>query len=663
VAGILRMKQGDDIRAPRLRLERLEDRVLFNGAPVIVPFDAATPATWLDANLTSVTASLKGPGTGEVWLPSGGQGDAARIELTGTTAKSSLTIAPATKGASTTVLDIAITGSLGKLTAPATTLGGNLTVSGSVAKLALGNVADQHRISLGLDPLVKSLSLAFGSVTDATLTSLMGIKSLKVVEWLDTDAIADAITAPWIGSLSAMGLMGDPAHPGHFQAGMELDGSGNPKQTLGKVAIAGTFADAAWQVTGGMGKASVGRWGAGAVLAVGVDPGPDGRFFTADDAITHGVLNGLTVGAFDTAGTDFFGITAAKLGKLTLAGLRLATPDLPFAQGDFRVLWAPDALHKGVALPLWNETVDLAQLNASLANLKALGVNWVELNVFWFQDNIASTAIAPDFTRWSASDSSVRAAIDAVHAQGMRVMLKPLVDLRNDPTHWRGDIPGSAEWFTGVQGYGALLNHWAAIAEEKGVELLCVGTELVTASAQEAAWRAVIAGVRARYSGHLVYAANQGGTASAAQENIVWWDALDYIGLDAYYPLTTKTNPAVGELQAAWAARAAMIDAWLASLDPADRKPVLFTEVGYRSWDGANMDPATQAGKGDLNVDLQEQADCYTALLSTLWRQEPWLMGVYWWNWEVDPNPTWEAVNWYTPQGKPAQAVIGQYYA
>ncbi|HPD14365.1 MAG TPA: hypothetical protein PLE19_05415 [Planctomycetota bacterium] len=646
-----------------LRLEPLEGRVLLNGAPVIVPFDAATPVTWLDANLTAVTASLKGPGAGQVWLPAGGQGDATRIELTGTTAKSSLTITPAAKGATTTVLDVAVAGSLGKLTAPAVTLGGNLTLTGSVGKLTLGNVADQHLISLGLDPLVRSVSLAFGRVSDATLTSLMGIKSLQAIEWLDTDAVADTITAPWIGSLAATGLKGDPTHPGHFEAGLELDGSGNPKQTLGKAAIAGTLADATWHVTGSVGKASVGRWGGGAVLAVGVDPGPDGQFFTADDAVTGGILKGLTAGALDTVHTSLFGVTAAQVGKVTLAGLKLTPADLPFAQGDFRVLWAPDALHKGVALPLWNENVDLGQLNTSLANLKALGVNWVELNVFWFQDTIASTVIAPDFTRWSASDASVRAAIDAVHAQGMRVMLKPLVDLRNDPTHWRGNIPGSAEWFTGVQGYGAFLNHWAAIAEEKGVELLCVGTELVTASAQEAAWRAVVAGVRARYSGPLVYAANQGGTASATQENIAWWDALDYIGLDAYYPLTTKTNPTVAELQAAWAARAAMIDAWLASLDPADRKPVLFTEVGYRSWDGANMDPASQAGKGNANVDLQEQADCYTALFSTLWRQESWLMGVYWWNWEVDPNPVWEAANWYTPQGKPAQAVIGQYYA
>ena len=42
----------------------------------------------------------------------------------------------------------------------------------------------------------------------------------------------------------------------------------------------------------------------------------------------------------------------------------------------------------------------------------------------------------------------------------------------------------------------------------------------------------------APYTGPLTYAANHGNETSVG-----WWNDLDYIGIDAYYPLTNKNNP------------------------------------------------------------------------------------------------------------------------
>ena len=95
---------------------------------------------------------------------------------------------------------------------------------------------------------------------------------------------------------------------------------------------------------------------------------------------------------------------------------------------------AAGAGRKGVSLTLWDETVNLGQLSASLDNLAAIGGDEVGVNVWWFQDDINSTTIAPDFGLYSASDASVEAVIDAVHARGMQVMLKPLVDMRTSST-------------------------------------------------------------------------------------------------------------------------------------------------------------------------------------------------------------------------------------
>jgi hypothetical protein len=45
--------------------------------------------------------------------------------------------------------------------------------------------------------------------------------------------------------------------------------------------------------------------------------------------------------------------------------------------------------------------------------------------------------------------------------------------------------------------------------------------------------------MQSRYSGPLLYAANHGNEGSVA-----WWDAVDIIGVDAYYSLDpSNTNP------------------------------------------------------------------------------------------------------------------------
>jgi hypothetical protein len=57
--------------------------------------------------------------------------------------------------------------------------------------------------------------------------------------------------------------------------------------------------------------------------------------------------------------------------------------------------------------------------------------------------------------------------------------------------------------------------------------------------------------VRAAYAGQLTYAAN---AVSPADEftSVSFWPQVDLLGLDAYTPLTNKTNPTRPELVAAW---------------------------------------------------------------------------------------------------------------
>jgi glycosyl hydrolase family 113/subtilase family protein/beta-agarase/YXIM esterase-like protein/Big-like domain-containing protein/PKD domain-containing protein len=386
---------------------------------------------------------------------------------------------------------------------------------------------------------------------------------------------------------------------------------------------------------------------------------------TARDA-TRVSLEGVVVDTLSTAAgvvvTNVYTVTVAD-GQLTLHVEDLGGTDPNAVLNSLEISDLSLAMQKGVSLTLWSETVDTGLLATSLDGFAAAGGEWVGVNVWWFQENINSDVIAPDFTRWSASDASVRTVIDAIHARGMSVMLKPLVDLSNDPTHWRGQIVGDDAWFTTSGGYADFMAHFAQIADEKGVELFCIGTELDVTVAAETHWRMVVSDIKAIYSGPLVYATNQGGGGVVSQ-NPAWWDALDYIGIDAYYSLTAEDDPTVAELQAGWAAWADNIEAWHNGLDVNDRHPVLFTEIGYRSWDGTNKFPWSGSAKGSSNIDQQEQADCYTAVFDEIWGQESWLAGAYWWNWEVDPDyENGLYPNWFPIQDKPAEAVLAAGYA
>ena len=108
--------------------------------------------------------------------------------------------------------------------------------------------------------------------------------------------------------------------------------------------------------------------------------------------------------------------------------------------------------------------------------------------------------------------------------------------------------------------------------------------------------------VRARYDGELVYGANWGNPAIGNTVN--WWDAVDYVGIDAYYPLTGVNNPTPAQLQTAWTNRANQIETWRNSVAP--DKQVIFTEVGYQALDGANVVPY---GATSSTIDMREQAD------------------------------------------------------
>lgn len=301
----------------------------------------------------------------------------------------------------------------------------------------------------------------------------------------------------------------------------------------------------------------------------------------------------------------------------------------------------------------WHDEYLAPGAEAARAQLADTGPNWAGVLVTWYMDAPDSGTIVPDALR-TPSDAAVRRAIDDLRGRGLKVMLKPHVDVRDGS--WRGAIRprDTGGWFAS---YTDFIVHYAALAQASGVELFCVGTELATLSdaRRRRDWEAVVAAVRGVYGGPLTYAAN---ATSPGDEytSVSFWDRLDLMGIDAYAPLTGRTDPTRPELVAAWSRNrygqnmVAAFRNWQA----AHGKPVLMTEIGYRSADGTNRAPFDFTASAA--PDPAEQADCYAAVYEVWSRESSWMRGIFWWNWTVSPPGPGDTD--YTPQGKPAEAVL-----
>lgn len=307
-----------------------------------------------------------------------------------------------------------------------------------------------------------------------------------------------------------------------------------------------------------------------------------------------------------------------------------------------------EEFQKGVVYTSWGKT-ELASpaSDETLEHLNEIGVRHLGIMVVWYQDTIEEKCILPD-SKDTPDDAALAHAINKAHALGMKVMLKPHVDVKTG--QWRGDIIPSSEWFFSYKNY---LLYYAKLANQYNVELLSIGTELVntTTSNYQSEWEGIIKEIKKVYTGYLVYSANWD-----EYKTVGFWDKLDFVGIDAYFPLTAKKGPTKEELAAAWRGQGLEIDKWLK--ENKINKPVVFTEIGYCSADGTNIQPwSVLSNLPEKFIDQEEQADALDAMLSVC-SAYPWFKGLYWWNYF--PKKTWSPLG-YTIRGKKAEEVFSEW--
>lgn len=260
-------------------------------------------------------------------------------------------------------------------------------------------------------------------------------------------------------------------------------------------------------------------------------------------------------------------------------------------------------------------------------------------------------AIMPDPVgpeiRARAPEPRERELVEQAHAAGLRVLLKPHLWIDQS---WHGAVAmgSEADWRSFFTTYTAFMFAWARFAAENDVSALCVGTELDGTLSREREWRELIAAVRAVYPGRLVYAAHWDRI-----EDVPFWDALDAIGVNAYFPLDVRGDATLDALLAAWRP----ICADLERLSDRHARPIVFTEIGYRPLVGALARPWKADAVGEL--DLQLQARAYEAALTTF-EDQSWFGGLYWWEWFSESFRARSGPGWcgYSPQGNPAEDVL-----
>ena len=202
------------------------------------------------------------------------------------------------------------------------------------------------------------------------------------------------------------------------------------------------------------------------------------------------------------------------------------------------------------------------------------------------------------------------------------------------------DVPAEPTWDEWFASYREYLNHYAVIAEQEGVELFCVGCEMVMTDKKADHWRQTIREVRQHFTGPITYNCDK-----YQEDRLTWWDAVDVISSSGYYPLGS----------------------WPQQLDRIEKvvlkhqKPFIFLEAGCPSRSSSPARPNDWTLQGE--PDGHAQAIFYGEMMTAFKRT--WMDGFMLWDWPAILYPRESAASNtdYCIYGKPAEELVANVYA
>lgn len=251
------------------------------------------------------------------------------------------------------------------------------------------------------------------------------------------------------------------------------------------------------------------------------------------------------------------------------------------------------------------------------------------------------------------NDVSVVFASKAAQELGMKTMMKPQIYFGGS---WPGDVEmqNKEDWEMFFKHYRRWILHYALLAEIHEFDLLCLGTEFVHASIQHPeVWKKLAIDMRKIFSGKITYAANWGSEIEQISSDFA--QELDFIGVDCYYPLSKKEGASDKDLRKGFADTMKKLE----KISKANKKPIIFTEVGFRSIPMPWKQPHAEAP--DDQALQKDQARCYRVVLEAM-KDQDWQRGLIWWKWPSYMNYGNRSPRSFSPAGKEAAKVLKEYY-
>jgi len=276
----------------------------------------------------------------------------------------------------------------------------------------------------------------------------------------------------------------------------------------------------------------------------------------------------------------------------------------------------------------------------TLQAIQGVGAGWVSTHPY-ASIRADGTVRFREFSPDDPPDWLVR-PIQEAHALGMKIMIKPHLAYWGSPFSWRGEIDFDSreKWSRFWESY----TRWVVLLAEAagGADGFAVGTELTQTlgAGHEENWRSLIRQVRKCSDFPLTYAANW-----SHYQAVRFWDAVDVIGIQAYFPVTDQPSPDTNAIRTGWATRMEELRRY----SEMHNRMIVFTELGYNRSFSAAAEPWAYDVDG---VEAEKLQETLLRVALDAVEGEHRVAGVFLWKWFPDPHPVGRNFQLATPRLK-----------
>lgn len=287
---------------------------------------------------------------------------------------------------------------------------------------------------------------------------------------------------------------------------------------------------------------------------------------------------------------------------------------------------------EGVAFPRWGSHVygpndptwakDVAQMQAQTQ------AQWVEMIVSFSQSSLTDTHVTASN---GPTPDELYVGVTNARAAGLRVYLKPLLNVQNAIDSWNGDISFAThaeaqQWF---QSYWAAYEPYVKAAASAGASQVSLGAEYSKLQDEYPdQWEWLIQQVSSVFHGALTYELNHD-TLTGPQPAWMRDPRLTYLGVSMYRSLqSTPKDISTSQIEQLWQAQ---IIPLLDSFSKAEGKRMILSEVGYRDTADCLYQPWVHTSSAPADPTLQGAA--YAAALAET-MSDSQIAGAFFWAWQ-----------------------------